>query len=70
MLMVKTNSQLHSLTSVSPTVKRQCNLCQMSFRPEFKFQLFCKKCRVRDDSFMFHEWLPRIPQTARLSVNG
>lgn len=67
-MFTKKNSQVRKLTSDRHAVKRQCNLCQQSFRPEFKFQLFCKRCRARDDSFMFHEWLPRVPETALISV--
>lgn len=41
---------------------RHCNICKQLFTPEFKYQLFCGKCRTTDDSFSFNEWLPRVPE--------
>lgn len=41
---------------------RHCNICRQLFTPEFKYQLFCGKCRTTDDSFNFNEWLPRVPE--------
>ncbi len=47
---------------------RHCNICRRAFTPEFRFQLFCGKCRKQDDSFIFNEWLPQIPPEYALSV--
>ena len=47
---------------------RHCNICRQAFTPEFRFQLFCGKCRKQDDSFMFSEWLPHIPERYALQV--
>lgn len=41
---------------------RHCNICRRAFTPAFRYQLFCGKCRIKEDSFMFHEWLPRLPE--------
>lgn len=49
---------------------RHCNICRKVFSPEFRLQLFCKKCRQQDDSFMFSEWLPRIPDQYSSTLTG
>ncbi len=36
---------------------RKCNICRKKFAPQFRYQLFCGKCRAVDDSFRFSEWL-------------
>ncbi len=43
-------------------LRRSCNICHQSFTPEFKYQLFCGKCRTQDESFNFHEWMPQAPE--------
>lgn len=47
---------------------RRCNICRRVFAPQFRFQLFCQKCRQQDDSFAFSEWLPRIPDQYSVAV--
>lgn len=42
--------------------RRHCNLCRDVFVPEFKYQLFCGRCRKHNDAFIFNEWLPRVPE--------
>lgn len=43
-------------------LRRSCNICHQSFTPEYKYQLFCGKCRSEDESFHFHEWMPQAPE--------
>lgn len=43
-------------------LRRCCNLCRQTYQPEFRFQRFCRKCRSHNDSFLFHEWLPQLPE--------
>ncbi len=42
--------------------RRRCNLCRQPYKAEFAFQRFCRKCRTQNDSFLFHEWLPTLPE--------
>ena len=65
----------HGADSAHPHKRRgkggriqRCNICRQAFAPEFRYQLFCGKCRKQDDSFMFSEWLPRIPEAYALNV--
>jgi hypothetical protein len=45
------------------SLRRRCDLCRESFKPQFKFQRFCRRCRTQNESFLFHEWLPRLPES-------
>lgn len=45
-----------------------CNICRQPFVPEFKYQLFCGKCRNQDESFMFNEWLPHLPESVSMTL--
>jgi len=56
-----------TLSSLRTTEKRHCNICQQLFYPEFRFQRFCRKCRAKDECFMFNEWLPRVPEGVYLT---
>ena len=61
----------HLTDGASGEVKHQvhrCNICRQPFVPEFKYQLFCGKCRTQDDSFMFNEWLPKAPESVSMAL--
>lgn len=60
-----THSHKRSSTNSDRQI-RHCNICRQAFIPEFRYQLFCGKCRQQDDSFMFNEWLPGfVPADSR-----
>ncbi len=38
--------------------QRPCNLCGIEFSTLKPFRVFCNKCRVEDERYLFAEWLP------------
>ena len=67
----RTAKSAHLTDGDSGEVKHQihrCNICRQPFVPEFKYQLFCGKCRSQDDSFIFNEWLPHAPESISISL--
>lgn len=37
--------------------QRRCNLCNVEYCAQSRFELFCKNCRVNDELYHFSEWL-------------
>lgn len=40
--------------------KRRCNLCERHFKPQSKFQRYCRHCRDDEEVLKYGDWLPEL----------
>lgn len=38
--------------------RRACNLCGDEFSTPHKYRVFCDRCRIENELYLYSEWLP------------